>query len=220
LDVNIKLNFDISLSKESIEPIYILLPRWARQGSLEEMLLRIKSKTSYEQIKNDLPDFDLENIKIANAPFNTYLNGKKLSVYAQEKELNSKEAILRIMLTTSLRATIALENIDSSLMGDIIFDDRAFVGSGGILNSSKTFSEYLKLANERKELSIESIIKKITSLPAKKMGIKNRGVLKEGFFADVVLMRDLEVKHVIVNGSIAIQDGQIKNTLSGKIIKR
>ena len=47
---------------------------------------------------------------------------------------------------------------------------------------------------------MESAIKKITSLPAQIFGLKSRGIIKEGFIADIVLLKGNEVFSVIING--------------------
>lgn len=76
----------------------------------------------------------------------------------------------------------------------------------------------------------------MTSLPAKKIGLKDRGMLKEGYWADVTIFNKDEIKdkatfknphqysegvyHVIVNGKIAVDHGKITGLKPGKILKR
>ncbi len=223
LDKSTHLNFDVFPFEESVVPIYTLLPDWMRRGSLEYMLSKVG--------KVELPDFDLENMTIARAPFNQYLVGKKLSDYAIEKQLNSKEAMRHLMSATSLRAKIAIKNINLNFAEDMVFEARAMLASNSASRnnnlgsfvedrSTKTFTRYFELAEKRPELTLENTVKKITSIPAKKIGIKNRGLLREGFFADIVLMRGSKIHHVLVNGTIAVQDSFLKNTFSGRIIKK
>ena len=83
-------------------------------------------------------------------------------------------------------------------------------------------------------LSVEAAIRSQTSLPARIMGLRDRGEIREGYFADLVVF-DLEtiadkatffephqhaegIDHVIVNGEFVVEDGEILYTLPGKVI--
>ena len=84
-------------------------------------------------------------------------------------------------------------------------------------------------------LSLEEAISKMTSLPAKKLGLKDRGLIAEGMFADVTIfdperIRDKAtyldphqfpegIHHVIVNGEFAVQNGKQTKALNGKVLR-
>ena len=98
-----------------------------------------------------------------------------------------------------------------------------------------TFPRVLrKYVREESVLSLSDAIRKMTSLPAQAMGFYDRSVLKEGCFADLVLF-DLEkikdtatfpephqypegISWIIVNGKVAVQNGEIKNGRSGRVL--
>ena len=83
---------------------------------------------------------------------------------------------------------------------------------------------------------MEEIIPRLTKLPAERFNIKNRGEIKEGYFADLIIFSSSEFKDnaenynpllsseginsVIVNGSISYQDNAVKNKNKGQIIRR
>lgn len=97
-------------------------------------------------------------------------------------------------------------------------------------------SYLLKMVKEEKSLSLNEAIRKITSLPAGILGIKKRGVLSEGNWADLVILdwERLKVRHdfekpesrpegiqcVIVNGGIAYQNGNFTNLYSGSVLRK
>lgn len=97
-----------------------------------------------------------------------------------------------------------------------------------------TFPKFLEIVREKKFLSIEEALKKITSLPAKVFNVENRGIIKEGAFADITILDFEKVKdnstfntplkkpsgidYVIVNGKIAIENGIYTQITNGKII--
>lgn len=88
---------------------------------------------------------------------------------------------------------------------------------------------------EKNYISLETAIKKMTSLPSENMGIKGRGVLKKGFKADIVVFDYNTIKekgtlqngrqfpegidYVIVNGQITAKHGKHLGTLAGKAIR-
>src|SRR5204863_2527749 len=99
-----------------------------------------------------------------------------------------------------------------------------------------TFPHILrKYVREEKKLSLEDAIRKFSSLPAQRMRLTDRGVLKQGMWADVVVfdpgtVRDLAtfdnpnqlavgMSHVLVNGVPVIADGKMTDALPGKVIR-
>jgi N-acyl-D-amino-acid deacylase len=100
-----------------------------------------------------------------------------------------------------------------------------------------TFPRFLgKYIREEKLLPLPKAVKKMTSMPAKKMGLKKRGVLTKEFYADIVIfdpktVADLAtytepaqyskgINTVIVNGIVVIDGGEHSGKLPGKILHR
>ena len=93
-----------------------------------------------------------------------------------------------------------------------------------------------RYVNEKKLFSIEEGIRKLTSLPASIIGLKNRGILKKDHYADIVIFKQEEVKdyatydkphalatgmkHVIVNGVPVIQEGKHTGKFPGRFLKK
>ena len=133
-----------------------------------------------------------------------------------------------------------VKTIISSPISIIISDSWPIAPSGGGKPHPRgygSFSRILgKYVREEKTLSLEEAIKKMTSLPANKIGLKDRGILKEGYWADIAIFNKDEIKdkatfenphqypdgvyYVIVNGKIAVGHGKITGLRSGKILKR
>lgn len=231
LDSKINLRFDTYPSDTSLIPLYSLLPDWAKRGNLESMWNAVGNAAIKEEIKKALPRFRADKITIAFAPGNNYLVGKTLADFALNQEVSREEALLRLMSLTRMRALLAYKNINVRVSEDMVFDERAFVGSNGVSpsddaasvsieRSSKTFTKFLDLISKRKDSSLETSIKKITLEPAEYFGLQKRGSIKEGNFADITIFRSNEIAQVIVNGEIAVKDGVYQNTLSGKILRK
>jgi N-acyl-D-aspartate/D-glutamate deacylase len=93
-----------------------------------------------------------------------------------------------------------------------------------------------KYVRDENLLSLETAVHKMTGLPASRVGLKDRGLLREGYFADVVLfdpnkVQDLStftepnqyphgIPFVIINGQIVIDEGTHTRKLSGKPLRK
>ncbi len=92
-----------------------------------------------------------------------------------------------------------------------------------------------KYVREEKVISMSQAIKKITSLPSQRLGLQDRGILREGLVADITIfdpntIRDKGtwaepnqypegIKHVIVAGQLAVKDGSITGIRAGKVLR-
>ena len=82
---------------------------------------------------------------------------------------------------------------------------------------------FLEIVIQRKTLSWPQAIAKITSEPARKFGLKGRGLIAEGNQADLVLLshhHGIHAEHVFVAGELAVKDRHIQGKLAGKILKK
>lgn len=93
-----------------------------------------------------------------------------------------------------------------------------------------------KYARDEKVFTIQDAVKKMTCKPAQAMSIKNRGVLKEGYYADITIFNEntiidtgtftepisypVGIEYVIVNGKVAVENGKHTNKLNGKVLYR
>ena len=108
----------------------------------------------------------------------------------------------------------------------------------GYLFHPRSFGSFARVlgryVREKNILSWEEAVKKMTALPALKIGLKNRGIVKNGYFADITIFNPETVKDlatfenpfqysggihsVIINGKIALSKGIIKNQGLGRIL--
>ncbi|MDQ3279722.1 MAG: amidohydrolase family protein, partial [Bacteroidota bacterium] len=91
-----------------------------------------------------------------------------------------------------------------------------------------------KYVRGEKVISLEEAVRRMTSLPAQKFGLKDRGLLREGMAADVVVFDEKEVadlstyekphayskgfRYVVVNGQLVVEEGKHTGTRSGTIV--
>jgi N-acyl-D-amino-acid deacylase len=101
----------------------------------------------------------------------------------------------------------------------------------GYGTNARVLSKYVR---EEKVISLEEAIRRMSSLPAQKFQLKNRGLLKEGFAADILVFNEKEVqdmstydkphqyskgfKYVLVNGEVVVNEAKHTGVRSGKIL--
>jgi len=212
--MRVNINFDIAPGEVSSVEIYMLLPEWARNGSLEVMLGNIKNAGIRERILEYLENINAKDLVIAKVPpFLRFILGKSLKQFGEDQNLAPEEALLKLMELSKLRMEVLYKNIDAETLRLALVSENAIVASGGAL-------EFLNLVQREDLMPLEKAVVKATSLPAKKFGIKERGMIVEGNFADIVILRDGKPSEVLVNGSVTLENGEARGVFAGRVLKR
>lgn len=207
------INFDVCPAETSLMDIYMFLPEWARNGSLEVMLQNIKAFNTRERILNFLDKIKFEDLVIAKVPpFLKFLSGKSLRQFSEAQRLAPAESLLKLMELTQLKAELWYKNIDFQTLSRILVSENAVVASGGAV-------KFLNLVQEKNLMPLEKAVAKISFLPARKFNIRERGLLVEGYFADIAVMRAGKPSEILVNGSVVLENGEISGILAGKVLK-
>lgn len=195
--------FDVYPFDVSMMPIYKLLPLWAQNGGLAIMYKQLLDHQLFQRILKELPPLSRDDLIIASAPGNEFLVGKTIGEIAKNHGVTIPEALLKLMITTRLKALVFYKNINMSLVSELFIHPKSFISSNTMRLSEKAFLKFLQMVNGK--LSIEEAIKKITGKPSQFFNLKDRGIIKEGYFADLVLFKDSGapiIEIVIVNGQI------------------
>lgn len=219
--------FDANPFDFSILPLYTLLPGWARHGDMEEMLSLLYKPDQREHILKDLKasDLNFSEISIAEAKNNPSIAGQSLKAFSETRGLSLPEGLLSLMEITKLQALLIYKNINPEILAELLFHPKALIGSNAasfgnaesgmrLERSTGTFNRFLAMAAER-GISPEIAISRITSIPAKILGLQKRGVIAEGAIADIAMSRDGKIQHVLVNGIFAVRDGTVTGQKPG-----
>jgi N-acyl-D-amino-acid deacylase len=219
--------FEVNPFDVSIIPIYTLLPLWAQHGGREKMLELLNDARYRSEILEEIKKFEMEFEKfvIAEAREHPYIVGKSLKEFSENRGVGIVEGLVLLMEITKMKCILFYQNINEEVLSRSLLHPRALIGSNSASlpgttamlkpkRSTDTFPQFLRSAASH-QLPIEEAIKKITSLPAKLFQIEKRGALREGWYADIVLLKEHETVHTIINGSIAVQDKKITGALNG-----
>ncbi|MEZ4702991.1 MAG: D-aminoacylase [Rhodothermales bacterium] len=236
--------------------ISILLPAWARQGSAEQQRARLRDPEQRVFIRNDVVEHirtergaDPSTIVIASCSWNRSLNGKSLSdiLVERDKEVTLENAAdLAIELQEKGGCVGVFHSMSEEDVERILAHPTTMVASDGGIPSPGagvphprnygTFARVLaRYVRELDVISLREAIHKMSGQPAQRLGLVDRGVLREGAFADVAvfdpaLVQDLAtfsephqyaagMVHVFVNGQPVLLDGEMTGKRPGRALR-
>jgi N-acyl-D-amino-acid deacylase len=237
------------------------LPGWAQEGGREAMLARLAKPDERAKMRHDIEaNTEVENllggatfdgVQIASVPADKdqSIVGKRLSQIAAERKMDNWDTLFAVLTENEGRVG-ALYHMMSE--GDVktamqfpwvsVGTDSAAIQPEGELGRGQphprsygTFPRILgHYVRDEKVLPLHEAIRKMTSLAASQMKIADRGTLKEGLFADVVIFDPktvadtatyekphqypIGIDTVIVNGVVTIKDGKHTGAHAGRAL--
>lgn len=253
----VEITFDAYPFAPSGASIFVLFPDWARSGGKASLQEKIQDPNTREQIKKELerPSTEWENIYLDAGPEELLITssikypeyvGKTLadiSTLRSEKPLNLLFTLAEEDINMSMIAGGMSEDDNNTVLahrlGMIASDSRA-VKFGEAMPHPRTYCAFTKVLSrsvkEQSLLPLEVAIYKMTGFPAWKLGLHDRGVIKSGAKADLVVL-DLwktscesqfadphhyaeGVEHLMVNGQFVIREQQPTNAMPGQVLSR
>ena len=241
------------------------IPPWAHDGGDKKMIERLKDPAVRERIRKELltPASDWNNewqqvtgpegfmISAVQNPKLLPLQGKTIAEIAKLWNKDPIDTAMDIVIQDEGFTMVGLSIMDEPDVALAlqqpwvgVCNDSQGTAPDGVLGREHphpraygTFPRILrKYVREEHKLTLEDAIRKFTSLPAQRMRFADRGVLKTGLWADVVVfdpetIRDLAtfdkpnqlsegMRFVLVNGIPVIEEGKPTNALPGKVITR
>ena len=213
------INFDCYSIPRVAYPVYQLLPKPVKEGNLETMLKQINSEYLEASILKHFKNINPDSLTLYNLQGSLkFLSGKTLKQLSESFDMKSEQALLKVMRLSHLRAVVLLGIVDEQSLEEFLASPSSIIASGG-LNFSPVFTDFLKWAKDNSKISLQAAVMKTTSIPAIKLGIKKRGLLKEDYYADLVLLRDFKPTEVIVNGALVLENNAIKNHSKGRVLR-
>ena len=234
----------------------IMFPVWALAGGPLKFAERLKDKDLRQKMKEETLEKvegnnSWENLLIINVTNNQnkHLMGKYIQEAADEKKQDPYEFSCDLLISEGGSLSIigfgmSEENTVLVLKHPLVMlcsDGTALAPYGpldrGIPHPRNygAFPRFLRVyVREKKHLSLPEAIKKMTSMPAARMGLKKRGVIKKGNYADIVIFDSQKIAdtatyikpkqypvgidYVIVNGKVVVDHGEHTGELPGKIL--
>ncbi len=239
------------------------IPAWAHDGGTAKLVERLKDPATRERIRKDMlsPSRDWDNewqeipgpdaimIGAVANPKLAPLQGKRLSEIAKVWNKDPMDALFDFLVEDPITgvAVFGMSQPDVTLALQqpwvSIDNDSEGTSPEGTLGQAHphpraygTFPRILsKYVREEKALTLEDAIRKMSALPAQRLRLTDRGVLKQGMWADVVIFDPATVhdratfdspnqlsegmEYVLVNGVPVIDQGRMTDKLPGKVLR-
>ena len=233
-----------------------LLPAWANEGGRETTLKRLKDPATRAKIKaasvaiirDERGGGDPKNVSVSACQFDPKLAGQNLAQITQGRGLtvtleNAAETAIWIVEQGGCGGIFHAIGEDD--LQRILAHPATMIASDGEVavfgrnvphpRSYGTFARVLGLyTRDKKVLRLETAVQKMSALPAQRLGLSDRGVLRQGLKADIAVfdaatVRDtatFEKPHsyaegvslVIVNGEVAFEDGKMTAARPGRVL--
>jgi N-acyl-D-amino-acid deacylase len=183
-------------------------------------------------------------VLLCSVPNEDSLEGKTLEDIQNIYDLPIEETVKKLLNEVSDKILVAAFGMDEKDVRNIMKNKLTMIGTDGIDVGSKphprawgTYPRILdEYVNKLSIISLENAIYKMTKLPAKKFGIKNRGEIKNNFWADLLIFDQKKIKdhatfidpkngpsgveYVFVNGKKSVVNGMILEEYAGSTIRK
>jgi N-acyl-D-amino-acid deacylase len=234
-----------------------IIPSWAYEGGSEAELRRLKSREISEKIKQEIliehPEKKYwEDIRVSSVATdrNRWMEGKTIAYIAAEKNHDPVDMLLMILLEEELRVGAIFSSMSEDNLMRFLSLPYAMIGTDSSARSFSgptargkphprgfgSFPRYLgRYVRDSGLMDMNEAIRRITLLPAVTFGIRDRGILKEGAFADIVIfdhrkiidratyddpfLKSEGMYYTLINGEPAIWEGQLTSRRAGRILK-
>lgn len=229
------------------------VPQWAQDGGREKMLARFRDAGERNRIREQMLRANSDPSRMMVAMVRTEANkayeGKTIAEVAAMRNQDPQDTILDLLLeehgdVRMVYFTMNEDDVRYALKQPwvSIGSDGTAVKPEGVLGEGKphprwygTFPRVLgKYVREEHVLPLEEAVRKMTSLPAAQLGIHQRGLLAEGYYADVVLFDPDRISdkatftephqyaegidYVLVNGRVVLDHGRHTGAHPGRAI--
>lgn len=261
----IEVSYDLYPYTAGLTGLSACLPPWIFEGGVSKMLERLHDKEIRSRLKREIEE-GLPNwqnfvksaggwskfyVSAVKNEENKHLEGKYITEIAEMQGKDPHDAAFDLLIAENGRVQMNYFAMSEDDVITFIRQPKAMIGSDsmslsteGVLAFGKphprafgTPTRFLnRYVNELKILTFEEAVRKMTSMPAQRLGLKKRGILDKGYYADIVVFDPNEVKdlatyadpqqysagidYVLVNGVIALAKGRVSDNLAGRMVGR
>jgi N-acyl-D-amino-acid deacylase len=236
-----------------------MLPPWAHQGGVDKLVNRLKNSEDHMRMERDmlnsLPDWssplsvaDWENTIITGCRSHEEYEGRNIAEIAKESEVTPFKLTFDLLVDdpsiSVVRFSMNEEDVQTVMRSPymMVGTDGYSLAPYGVLGKGKphprSYGTYPRIlgryVREKHTITFEEAVRKMSSLPALKVGLKRRGLILPGMFADIILVDRKKVldnatfsephqypegiEYVLVNGKVIIERGKHTGTLVGEVL--
>lgn len=233
--------------------LHTLLPTWINAGGIDALLGRLEDMESRRlvarQVNEGIPGWQnfvgaigWENVVVAGAPSRPSYEGQSIAALAAAAGSSNIDFVSELLIAERAMVMVIIRAMSEDDVGCALLWDHAMVGSDGVPVPGKphpriagSFARVLG-SHRGDEGALVEVIRKMTSLPADRFGLANRGRIEEGAIADIVvfdahqvtdrstydepLLAPAGIQHVLVAGLGMILDGEVTDATPGRVLHK
>jgi len=259
----LRITADMYPYAASMTGLDAVMPRWVQEGGHEAWVKRLKDPSIRDRVKQEMctATDEWENMYFATGPENMLLAafkseklkpfaGKTLADVAAMRGKSAPETAMDLVIEDDSRVgTIYFSMSEADVRQNATLpwvslgSDAACMSPEGVFMKSLphpraygTFARFLgKYVREEKVAPLGDAIRRLTSLPAGNLKLKRRGMLKTGYYADMVVFDPTKIRdratfdnpaqystgvvHVLVNGVPVVKDGENTDAKPGRVVR-
>lgn len=257
---DVDVAFDVIPHDWNHTRVLAILPKWALEGGTEAILKRLSDPAARQRIRSNrqpmwlmVRDACWSDIVLLDADENKDLIGANFEEIGKIRGVDPYDAVFDILIEEAENMSRLLWTSHAFRESDIdlclsqrecaVISDTAALANDGILKDHiGSLSGYgwaarflQRYVHDRRILSLADGIRRLTQLPAERLGLKDRGTLKIGKMADICVFDPTEIAshctvtqprkyatgmcHVVVNGEMAFRKGRRTDNNSGRVIR-
>ncbi|MCH7624912.1 MAG: D-aminoacylase [Chloroflexi bacterium] len=228
--------------------LLIMVPDWAHIGGIGKLKEVLASDEGRERLKKEVvprgTSWHEVWLTYFKQPQNHQYEGHSIASIAEMRKQHPVDTICDLLLEEDLQTCYISMGANGNSLPAFVTHPLSMVGSDAVLlgdfPSPRTYgcfpvilSEYVR---EENQMSLPNAIRKMTSFPAQRLGLHDRGLLRDGMKADITVFSANNVRapatrtepkqfpigipYVIVNGTVVIDDGEHTGALPGRALGR
>jgi N-acyl-D-amino-acid deacylase len=233
-----------------------VLPPWVHAGSREETMARLRDDDARERMRRDIEEWRIdgwnnnagaigwENVEVTDVdegPNRPY-EGMRVDGIAAERDVHPVDAVCDLLVEEEMDVNMFVHAMTEADVRAIMANERVAVASDGLFGGRphpRVYGTYPRVlgryVREENLLTLEEAVRKMTSLPARIVGIESKGLVREGMDADLVVFDPVAVgsdadyddpaqyprgiEHVLVDGEFVVRGGGVTGRTPGSTIR-
>ncbi len=253
------IHFDVYPYTATASVLYMYLPDWISRGGREKTLKRLHDLKLRKKIIQDTKEqsIDYGKLRIAQSPFNKTYVGRTIGEIAEGRAIGVEEAVCEVLIAGRghvivFDSSLSEENLEKAIKNPLCMITtngagynlehyrslKQFKGGQQLVHPRcfGAFPRFLgRYVREKKLIFWEEAIRRITGLPAKKLGLTRRGIIKQGYLADITIFDPKTIidratydnpyqypkgiEWVLVNGEVVVRKSKHTGKLAGRVLR-
>ena len=233
-----------------------VLPPWVHEGGPDRTLERLDDGELRTRIRRDIEEWRIEGwenmgaltgwdsvvISDVRTDANAELEGRSIATIAESRGTHPVDAVCDLLVEENLSVSAIYHMMDETDVREILTFERTCIGTDGLFGGKphpRVYGSYPRIlgtyVREENLLTLAEAIRKMTSLPARAMGLPRKGLVRPEMDADLVVFDPVRVSsnatyenprrhpdgidHVIVNGMPVVREGKTTGTTPGHVLR-